>query len=226
MKNASFNTDNSAFLIPTETLDFQSENIQEFIFEYKDNTLSEKEKLRELYLKVRDLQLYDPYHLDLRPEALKASTILTKKRAWCVEKAILFTTCARGLGYPAKLGFAIVLNHLGADKLKEYLKRKEIVFHGYSSVFIDNTWVRCTPAFDKKICRLTGVPALNWDAENDSLFQQEINGGKFMEYTHHYGEFADIPFQLMESEMKTYYPHLFSQKYDSRAFSFHHSESI
>ena len=57
-----------------------------------DESKTTKELAVELYFKVRDHFLYDPYHLDLRLDALKASNILKKRRAWCVEKAIVFAT--------------------------------------------------------------------------------------------------------------------------------------
>jgi hypothetical protein len=52
------------------------------------------------------------------------------------------------------------------------------------------------------------------------MFQEFENGKKFMEYLHFYGEFADIPFELMHQEMKKYYPHLFATNFDSKEFSF------
>jgi hypothetical protein len=212
------------FLIESPSFDFTSPEVQDFISPFKNKPIN-PELLIQLYTKVRDHFLYDPYHLDLRKEALKASKVLKKKRAWCVEKSLVFSSACRALGLPAKLGFATVINHLGADKLEEYLGRKEITFHGYSVVYFEGKWLRCTPAFDSRICRLTGVPPLEWDAKSDSLFQKEVPGGLFMEYTHNYGEFADIPFDLMESEMRSYYPHLFENQYNSREFSFHHSLS-
>ena len=118
-----------------------------------------------------------------------------------------------------------MINHLGSDRLELYLRRKEITFHGYVNVFWKGNWSRCTPAFDKRVCRLQNVPVLEWDAKTDSLFQQELAHGKFMEYTHYYGEFSDVPLELMEAEMKRFYPHLFEKPYDEKHFSFFHSES-
>jgi hypothetical protein len=43
------------------------------------------------------------------------------------------------------------------------------------------------------------------------MFQEYENGNKFMEYLHFYGEFSDIPFELMHDEMRKYYPHLFEK---------------
>jgi hypothetical protein len=175
-----------------------------------------------LYYHVRDSFLYDPFHLDLRPKALIASDILSKKRAWCVEKAIVLAACARKANIPSKLGYAIVVNHIGTDKLEKYLRKKEIVFHGYVSLCLEGKWVKCTPAFDKKVCRINKVSPLDWDGKTDSMFQAFEGEQQFMEYVHFYGEFDDVPVELMNSEMKSHYPHLFEEVYHSKEFSFFH----
>lgn len=176
----------------------------------------------DLYYLVRDAFLYDPYHLDLTQEGLKASNVLKKRRAWCVEKSSVLAACARKFGIPSRLGYAIVTNHIGVDKLTQLLRREEIVFHGYVELFLNGKWVKCTPAFDERICKMSGVTPLDWDGETDSLFQEFEKGQRFMEYKHFYGDFADVPMALMNSEMKKYYPHLFEKTYNTREFSFFH----
>lgn len=181
---------------------------------------SKKELAIELYYTVRDHFLYDPFHLNLTSEALKSSSVFQKKRAWCVEKAIILATCARYFEIPSRLGYAIVVNHIGTEKLTHYLRRNEIVFHGYVELFIENKWVKCTPAFDKRICRVSGVTPLDWNGETDSLFQAFEKDQQFMEYMHDYGTFDDVPVNLMNKEMKHYYPHLFENIIDTKEFSF------
>ncbi len=184
--------------------------------------MSDKEKAIQLYYLVRDGFLYDPHHLDLRHHALKGSTILTKKRAWCVEKGIVLAAAARKLGIPSKLGYAIVVNHIGSDRLEKYLLKKEIVFHGYVSLFINENWVKCTPAFDKNVCRINKVTPLDWDGVQDSMFQEFEGENQFMEYIRFYGEFDDVPIELMNQEMEKHYPHLFKNRIETKEFSFYH----
>ena len=209
------------YLKETLFLDYNAENFDEFLIDLP--VYSNKQSLAiHLYDKVRESFIYDPYHLDIRFEGLKASSIILKKRAWCVEKAILLAALARKVGIPSKLGYAIVVNHIGVEKLKSYLKRDEIVFHGYVELYINNKWIKCTPSFDSRICKLSKVSVLEWDGQNDSLFQAFEGEMKFMEYIHDYGSFEDVPIELMNSEMKKYYPHLFEKLYDTKEFSFHH----
>jgi Transglutaminase-like superfamily len=207
------------YLKATNYLDYNQPSIQFFCAEI-ELILNTTEKAVALYNKVRDHFQYNPYHLDLRKEKLQASAIVGKRKAWCVEKAIIFASCARYMGIPAKLGFAIVTNHIGVEKLKKYLLRDEIVFHGYVSVFLNDNWVKCTPAFDPRLCKFSGVPLLEWDGKNDAMFQAFSGDQKFMEYIHHYGEFDDVPQELMQNEMKKYYPHLFKKPINTAEFSF------
>ncbi|MEX1193429.1 MAG: transglutaminase-like domain-containing protein [Brumimicrobium sp.] len=209
------------YLIETDYLDFSSPAVKELVKPFIDIENS-KEKAIKLYYEVRDKFLYDPYHLNLRHEYLKASVILKKNRAWCVEKSIVLAAALRAVGIPARLGYGIVINHIGVEKLTSYLKREEIVFHGYVDVFIEGKWVKTTPAFDETVCKLSGVPPLDWDGKTDAMFQAYSGDKKFMEYIHFYGTFPDVPVELMNAEMKKYYSHLFEEEINERRFSFIH----
>ena len=217
-------SDLQIYLSPGPHFDFESTEITAYL---QDTILSgsQRDQAIQLYEKVRDDFQYNPYHLDIRPEVLRASKIIAKRKAWCVEKAIVLIACLRKIGIPARPGYSIVTNHIGVEKLTAYLKRPEIVFHGYVELFLNDEWIKCTPAFDKRLCRLTNVEVLNFNGKTDSLFQQYTGDQKFMEYLHDYGSFPDVPHELMHSEMQKYYPHLFEQTYDSKEFSFRHKNS-
>ena len=209
------------YLCETAILNYSSTEVQRFLADIPKEK-NQTELAKKLYFKVRDAFLYDPYHLDLRPESLQANRIAGKKRAWCVEKSILLAACARNYGIPSRLGFAIVTNHIGVEKLVSYLGREEIVFHGYVELFLENKWVKCTPAFDRRICAISGVSPLDWDGKTDSMFQEFEGNNRFMEYRHFYGEFDDVPVALMNSEMQKHYPHLFEKEWNTKEFSFFH----
>lgn len=212
------------YLQATSILEVHDDSTKELIASI-DKTKSKKEQAIALYYKVRDVFVYNPYHLDLRPQGLKSSVIMQQSHAWCVEKSIVMATGLRALGIPSKLGYGIVVNHIGVEKLTRVLRREEIVFHGYVSAYLNDKWVKSTPAFDPLICKISGVEPLDWDGENDSLFQAYQGEQQFMEYKHFYGEFDDVPVDLMNAEMKRYYPHLFVGEHESRSFSFYHLNS-
>lgn len=172
-----------------------------------------KAQVVRIYEAVRDDFKYYPYHLILKPYALKASYLLTKDYGYCVEKSNLFAACMRVLGIPSKLSYANVRNHLATDKVEDYLKTDLMVFHGFVEIFFNGKWIKATPVFNKDLCVRLGVAVLDFDGENDAVFQEsDKSGNPFMEYVHDYGTFSDVPFELFLSELKRNYPHIFVKK--------------
>jgi hypothetical protein len=211
------------FLKQTNHLDYEDDSFQAFIAPFK-RISSQTERAASFYNFVRDYFLYDPYHLDLRADALRASEIIRKKRAWCVEKAIVFAAGLRALDIPSRLGYAIVENHIGVEKLMSILKTSKIVFHGYVEVYLSEygTWTKATPAFDARVCRICRVEPLDWNGQQDSLFQEFQAGQQFMVYHHDYGVFEDVPVIKMNTEMQIHYPHLFNGSVENnKSFSFY-----
>lgn len=198
------------YLQPTEFLDFDNQTVREFAEKKTAKAQTGKEKAVALYYAVRDGFQYNPYLLDLRREGLKASNLLTRNRGYCVEKAILLAASARAVGVPSRLSFYIVRNHIATEKLEKALKKNYLVFHGAAEVFLDNKWLKTTPAFNKSLCKYLGVEPLEFDGTHDSIFQEyDKSGNVFMEYLHDYGTFSDLPYQLYLQELEKHYPHIF-----------------
>ena len=179
------------YLQPTEFLNFDDESVREFAMRNSDGATTEKEKAVKLYYAVRDGFQYNPNILDLRREGLKASDLLKRNRGYCVEKAVLLAASARAVGVPSRLSFYIVRNHIATDKLEKLLQKNYLVFHGAAELFLDNKWLKTTPAFNKKLCDFLKVEPLEFDGETDSIFQEfDKAGNTFMKYLHDYGAFS------------------------------------
>lgn len=193
----------------TYFFDYEHPVIQELVKEFKSPTLSDQKKASGLYLKIRDGWRYNPYDIVFRKEALKASNIAKKDHGHCIDKSVLYITGLRALGIPAKLHLAKVKNHIAVERLTEKFGTNELTPHGMVDVFIDNRWVKATPAFNQELCRLTGVEPLEFDGSQDSMFQEFNQEGKeFMEYLDDYGSFDDVPLDFIERNMKENYPKL------------------
>ncbi len=177
---------------------------------------TEKEKAIALYYEIRDRMRYNPYGVSVVPSYSQASNILNRENneGHCIDKAILLAACGRAAGIPTRLQFANVRNHIGTSNLEKHLGTNLMVFHGFMEYYLDKNWVKCTPAFNKELCDRLGVAPLEFDGENDSIFQ-EFDGeeGGYMTYEHYYGTFHDFPLDLFEQEMRTYYPQLFEINY-------------
>ena len=200
------------YLRPTRFIDCDNEAVIKYAHAKTSVDKSDKQKAVDLYYAVRDEILYDPYHLELRPETISASLTLARGRGYCVEKSLLLAAVGRVHGIPSRLGFSIVRNHLATPKFIEQLRSDKFVFHGYNEFWLNEKWVKCTPAFNKSLCEKFGVEPLDFDGEHDSIFHAFEHGKKYMEYLHDYGQFDDLPYDLFVSELKLHYPHMFTEE--------------
>jgi transglutaminase-like putative cysteine protease len=190
--------------------DFENDLVQEIISDYKDDVISNKEKTIGIYNKVRDYWKYDPYSISLSKETYKASSIAKKPTGNCVEKSILLIACLRALKIPARLHLGKVKNHVAVERLMEKFGSNELTPHGMVNVYLDNKWLKMSPAFNKSLCVKLKVEPLEFDGENNSFLQQYNNEGSlFMEYTEDYGHFEDVPLEFMTRNIKEHYPHIF-----------------
>jgi len=200
------------YLRPTYYVDSDNPDVIAFAKKHTESAVTDKEKAVKLYYAVRDGFRYDPYHVDLRPEELKASTLLHRGSGYCVEKANLLGAAARAVGIPSRFAFFNVRNHLSTEKLIRALRSDIFVFHGLTELYIDGKWVKATPAFNIELCQKFHVPPLEFDGEHDSMFQEyDSEHHRFMDYLHDYGTFDDIPRDLFLQSLQKYYPHLFKE---------------
>lgn len=206
---------NSVYLQPTFYFDTDSEEIQNLVKEFV-NLESDKEKIKKLYLKVRDNWRYNPYVIGLTNKHYTASFIANKKEAHCIDKAILYVAGLRALNIPARLRLAKVSNHIAVEKLVKKLGSNHIAPHGLAEVFYNNKWLKCSPAFNKELCELYNVAPLDFDGTQDSIFQEyNRDNAKFMSYAEDYGSFDDVPLDFIKTTFKNNYPKFYEQFKDA-----------
>jgi len=197
------------YLRPTEFIDSDNQSVRDFATRETAGATTDKERAVRLYYAVRDGFQYDPFVLDLRREALRASTLLTKTRGYCVEKAVLLAATARAVGIPSRLSFYNVRNHIATERLAKVLEKDYLVFHGAAEMYLDGKWVKATPAFNKRLCDFLDVEPIEFDGTGDAIFQEYDRAGNvFMEYLHEYGAFDDMPYQMFLDELDRHYPHI------------------
>jgi len=197
------------FLAPTRFIDFEEPAVARFAEQAAPGAEGEIDVAVALYEAVRDRILYDPYAFDLVPDHFRASHIVRHGRGFCVPKAVVLTAVYRALGYPAKLGFADVRNHLSTKRLLDLTGTDLFIWHGYVEVLIDGRWVKCTPAFNMSLCERFGVRPLDFDGRRDSLFHPfDMSGNRHMEYVNDRGTFADLPLDDIARDFQATYPKL------------------
>ena len=200
------------YLLPTYFFNFENESIQNLIKEFQPNSLSQKEKAIQVYLKIRDGWRYNAYRINFNKEAFRASEISQRSDGHCIDKAVLLTTCLRGLGIPARVHFAKVKNHIAVEKLVEKFGTNELTPHGMVDILLNGKWVKSSPAFNTSLCDKYNVEPLGFDGENDSIFQEyNREGNEFMEYIEDYGHFEDLPLSFILQNMKEHYGNYFNR---------------
>jgi transglutaminase-like putative cysteine protease len=206
---AQVDEDVSRYLVPTPFIDCDSQQIVEYAHSVTRRTDSPVDNAISLYNAVRDDVRYDPYHLRLDLAHLKASYTLQVRRGYCVAKAVLLAAVSRAVGIPSRLGFADVRNHLTTPHLKMLMGTDIFVYHGYTELFLNDRWVKATPAFNRSLCERFNVKPLAFDGVNDSVFQAyDVLGNRHLEYVRDHGAYADVPLGDIVESFKQHYPHL------------------
>lgn len=190
----------------TAYLDYKQPKLQQYIGDNTRNLTDPVEIAVALYYAVRDDIRYDPYNIDMSVEGLRASTALANGFGWCVSKAILLAACYRAKGIPARLGFANVKNHLTSARLREQMQTDVFAWHGYTSVLLNDKWVKATPAFNKELCEKANLYPLEFNGREDSIYHEfDRAGQKHMEYLVDHGEFDDLPIEQITADFAKLY---------------------
>lgn len=199
------------YLRPTWFIDSDNPAIREFAEQAVAGETSFSGKARALYYAVRDGIRYDTYEIDLRRAAMRASSVLARGIGFCIPKAVLLAAAARAQGIASRLGFADVKNHLPTERLLEVMENDVLVYHGYVDLFVDDNWVRTTPAFNRSLCEHLNVDPLEFDGRHDALLQQfDREGSQYLEYVNDRGVFADLPLEQVLAGIEKHHPALFA----------------
>lgn len=197
------------YLQPTFFIDSDKQAVKEYSDRIVADTIGDCEKAVRLYYAVRDDIRYNAYSSEMSRQGMTASTTLENGDAFCIPKAILLAAVCRAQGIPARLAFADVRNHLTSDRLKENMNGSIVfVYHGQTEIYIDDKWVKCTPAFNLSLCEKIGIFPLEFDGREDSVFHPfDTSGNKHMEYINDHGSYADMPYEEFYNAMIKEYGH-------------------
>ena len=169
--------------------------------------IDDRERAVTLYYAVRDGFRYDPYHVDLSVQGMKASSVLATGHGWCVTKAALLAAAARAAGIPARLGYADVRNHLSTERMRQTMQTDVFIWHGYVDLWLDGRWRKATPAFNVELCDRFGLLPLEFDGRGDSIYHPfDKAGNRHMEYVSQRGSFDEMPRTQIVADFEATYP--------------------
>jgi transglutaminase-like putative cysteine protease len=182
------------YIKPTNTIDSTHEAVMDFAIKIVGDRKDPLKNAVDLYYAVRDGIWYDPYYPFYLPEHYRASNILKSGSGYCVSKASLLCALGRACGIPTRIGFADVRNHLSTEELSKALGSDLFVYHGFVEFYLEDSWVKATPAFNKELCIRHKVAPLEFNGREDSMFQPyNLEKKQFMEYVAQHGTYSDIP---------------------------------
>ena len=157
---------------------------------------------------VRDTILYSAYvpFWDLRHYA--ASTVIARGSAYCVQKAALLAALCRSLGFPARLCFADIENHLIGQKLVDYLGTRVMTWHCFVEIFLSGRWVKATPTFERALCDELGWKVVEFNGQDHAMLPaKDIQGRDHITYLRYHLVSPGIPLdRIMESWEEHYGP--------------------
>lgn len=186
--------DHALYLRPGTFVDSDAPGVVAFAREVCGDQADPVSNAVRLFYAVRDGIVYTPY-CDYRSlDTYRASAVLARGAGFCVGKAALLAAAARAAGIPARVGFADVRNHLCTPRLRALMGSDVFYYHGYTELWLDDRWVKATPAFDRTLCDRFGVRPLEFDGRTDSLFHPyDRSGRRHMEYLRDRGAYPDVP---------------------------------
>lgn len=183
------------YLNPTAIIDADHESIIDTANRIAGSITDEVEKASALFYFVRDNIDYNMYVSRMTPEDFTASATLARGNGFCIQKAVLLAALCRASGIPARLGFAVIRNHMIPEKLFKLIGTKEIPDHGYVEIFLGEQWLKATPAFDINTCRENRIRPVEFDGKSPAPFHKYNEDGLLhIEYVLERGKYSDLPF--------------------------------
>jgi transglutaminase-like putative cysteine protease len=215
-------TDFDVLRRPTEFLDYDSVAVRDFVAGAlpASEGMTDVERACALYYAVRDGIRYEVYGVELSRHRLTASSIIQAGKGFCVHKSIVYAAAVRSVGIPSRVVYGDVRNHLASERLRELVGGDVFRYHSMASVYLENKWVKATPVFNKRLCRLYGMSPLEFDGRSDSLYHPyDEQGRRHMEFIQMRGEFDDVPYDAVVGGIKEAHPLLFASSTTTAAGS-------
>jgi len=182
------------YLTPTAFLDIRTKSLFEKAQEIVNGKDDLIEKAISLFYFVRDEIRYNLFVYRSRREHFIASRILDKGEGYCVQKAVLLAAMGRAVDIPTRLGFARIKNYQMSEYLRKQLGSDVLPFHGYTEFFLDNNWIKATPALNISLCDRNGFVPVDFNGKHDAMFPPKTSNGELhIEYIADLGHYADLP---------------------------------
>lgn len=192
---------------PTYFIDSESKEVLNLANKLTEGVDDLIEKAKLIFYWTRDEIFYNPYDsFTFNKIDYKASSIIKQKQGWCVQKACVLCALARSLQIPSRFHFADIKNYRIPEKLLKAMKINLFVYHGYSELWINDAWIKATPAFNISLCEKFNLKTVEFDGIHDGMLPETtLDGHKYIEYIKDRGVTSDFPFDILLETIRKYY---------------------
>ena len=155
---------------------------------------------------VRDSVRYSAYvpFWDIRH--YQAATVLARGQGYCVQKAALLAALCRSLGFPARLAYADIENHLLGPKLADYLGTKIMTFHCFAEIYLGGKWVKATPSFERELCESQGWKLVEFNGRDNAMLPaDDLSGRPHIKYLRSHFSSPGVPLDIIMEAWEAYY---------------------
>ena len=192
------------YLKPTKFIESDAPSIKKTAQIIASGKRDVSEIAKALFYFVRDEIKYTIYISKLREKDNRATEILSRKKGYCVQKAVLLVALARASGIPARLRFADIVNFKLPEHILKVRKGDRLfVYHGYAELFINGKWVKVAPVFNLDVCERHGILPVEFDGKNDAILpEKDVHGRPHIKYVRDRGAYIDLPLDDIISERK------------------------
>lgn len=194
------------YLTPTEVIDSDHPSIIGYARKKTDNAQDDISKTCALFVAVRDEIKYDPLTYFYLKSHYQASQVLERKSGYCVSKSCLLCALGRAVNIPSRIGLADIRNYGASQEIVELMGTNIFTYHGFVEFFLNDRWVKATPAFDRSVYPKHNIPLMSFDGNNDAIFPaHDLKGNLYVEYIKYHGTYADLPLDdLVQGFRKIY----------------------
>ncbi len=194
------------YLAPTEFIDFDHPRVRAAVQSAVGQARAPREKAVRIFYAVRDGIRYNPWAEAYIRDTNRVSRVLERGDGYCVQKAITLVAFARASGIPARLGLADIRDFLAGGVLLEAMGTNVFVCHGYAEIFLEEEWVKATPAFEVQMCMRRGFRPVEFDGRSDAILPAEdLQGRPHIEYVHYHGIYDDMPYAYIMQQWEERY---------------------
>jgi len=186
-------------LQPTDIIDADHPAIVQCLASLGIAGLSPSDRARALFEYVRDEVRYE-FMAKLTREEYIASRVLTDRKGFCVQKAILLCALGRAADIPTALVLSDLRDHTLPTKIVSAIGTDVMHHHGLNAFYLDGQWVKVDASLSSELAKKKGCRLVEFDASGDALqATTTLAGEPHCEYLRFHGLFADLPFQQMMS---------------------------